>query len=130
MLTPQFLEGMNGTLFMLLIFACFMFGLYIVREMVVNGYQRTRLQAAISIFVTLSGEALIRGWVWWWRHIENTGGDAAWMGKHPVLLYGALIEIVGIMCVIRVFAPDSWGRNIWLVSTLVASGAATVFLYL
>jgi hypothetical protein len=128
-MTPTFLEGLNGTLFVLLIFACFMFGIYIAREMIENGYQRTRLQAAISIVVFFTGEAVIRGWVWYWRHLENRSADISWMDHHPALLVGLFIQILGVICVIRVFAPDSWGRNIWFVSSLFAVGVVTAFMY-
>ncbi|MEK9280971.1 hypothetical protein MTX25_09720 [Bradyrhizobium sp. ISRA432] len=38
-----------------------MFGLYIAREVRKNGFQRMRLQAAISIFVFASGVCIITG---------------------------------------------------------------------
>ncbi|WP_454629497.1 hypothetical protein [Bradyrhizobium cenepequi] len=129
MLTTRFLEGMNGTLFVLLIFACFMFGLYIAREIRKNGFNRARLQAAISIFVLMSGEAVVRGWIWRWRHISNSGGDAAWMVHDPVLLVGAIVETLGVICVIRVFAPDHWGRNVWIASSVLAMVIAAFFSY-
>lgn len=129
MLTPRFLEGMNGALFIEVAFACFMFGLYICREVLRNGFVRTRLQAAISIFVFLSGEAVIRGWMWWWRHLENQGLSTEWMNHHPVLLVGATLQMLGVVCVIRVFAPDSWGRNIWFMSVVVAVAVSTAFAY-
>ncbi len=47
-----------------------------------------------------------------------------------MLVVGLGVEILGIICVIRVFAPDHWGRNIWLVSTLIAVGVTTFFMYL
>ncbi len=130
MLTPTFFEAMNGTLFVLLFFAVFMFGVYIVKEVAANGYNRTRLQAAIAIIVTFFGDAVIRGWVWHWRRLESAGRPNEWMEHHPMLVVGLGVEILGIICVIRVFAPDHWGRNIWLVSTLIAVGVTTFFMYL
>lgn len=130
MLTPKFLEGMNGTLANLLIFGAVMFLIYIGREIYRNGLARRRLEAAISILALIVGEAMIRGWVWMWRYLENRNLDVSWMKDHPVLLAGVLVEILGIICVIRVFAPDSWGRNVWIISTGVAIGLATVFSYL
>jgi hypothetical protein len=129
MLTPRFLEALNGTLFNLLLFGSFMFGVYMLREIRMNGFQRARLQAAISIFVLISGEAVIRGWIWYWRHLDNTGQPVGWMSNHPTLVLGAAWEIIGIICVIRVFAPDTWGRNVWVVTTLVATGVTTAFMY-
>jgi hypothetical protein len=130
MLTPKFLEGMNGALFIELTFALIMFGLYIGRETLRNGFVRARLQAAISIFVVLAGEAMIRGWVWWWRHLENAGQSSAWMSHHPVLLIGASVEMLGVVCIIRVFAPDDWSRSAWFTSAVAAITIATALAYL
>ncbi|MGY3387796.1 hypothetical protein ACVWW6_000387 [Bradyrhizobium sp. USDA 3311] len=130
MLTARFLEGMNGVLFFLLLFGCFMFGLYIAREVIRSGFQRMPLQAAISIFVLIGGEAVARGWLWWWRHLVNRGLDAGWMIEDPVLLVGAFVEILGIICVIRVFAPDHWGRNVWIGSSLFATTLTVLFFYI
>nr|DAH82756.1 MAG TPA: GGDEF domain protein [Caudoviricetes sp.] len=126
MLTNGFLEGMNGTLFFLCVCCEMMFGIYIAKEIAKNGYVRARLQAAISIAVFVAGDGSIRGWVWWWRHQLNRGLDVEWMQGHPILMIGALIEIFGIMCMIRVFAPDSWGKYVWAIfaalSVFVAGG--------
>ncbi|MGX1077173.1 hypothetical protein AB7M45_007783 [Bradyrhizobium elkanii] len=42
----------------------------------------------------------------------------------PVLLITALIQILGVACVIRVFAPDRWGREVWIFTTIVAAAIA------
>ena len=129
MLTSRFLEGMNGTLFALVAFACIMFGVYIAREVKRNGFSRTRLQGAISIFVFMVGEGVIRGWVWYWRHTENRGGDVEWMTRNPTLAVGAAIQIIGVICIIRVFAPDHWGRNMWIMTTFLSVVVATMFMF-
>lgn len=130
LLTPRFLEGMNGTLANLLIFGAVMFSIYIGIEVKDNGFSRQRLQAGISILVLLVGDAMIRGYIWLYRYLENRGHDITWMKDHWFLPAGILVEIVGIICVIRVFAPDRWGSKLWLVSSLLAIALATVFSYL
>lgn len=120
----KLLEGANGTLAFLLIFACFMFGIYMAREILENGVKRVRLQAAISLFVVFAPEAASRIWIWWWRHLDNGGVDADSMLHSPVLLVTALVQILGVACVIRVFAPDRWGRRVWIFTTIVAAAIA------
>lgn len=115
------LEGTFGTLFVLLVFAVFMFGLYIAREIKQNGFERMRLQAGISIFVLVTGMSIITGRIWWWLH-----SSPVIVGK-PVLHIGAVTTILGIICVIRVFAPDHWGRNVWIGSVLFAIAIAISF---
>lgn len=129
-MTPTVLEAMNGTLFVLLVFACFMFGVYILREVWLNGFQRTRLQAAIAILVCFAGDGVVRGRVWYWRHCENLSLSPSCNEGRGLLLLGALIEIIGVVCIIRVFSPDNWGRNVWFISSLIAIGIATAFVYL
>ena len=128
MLTTRFLEGMSVALFILVVFACFMFGLYIGREVHKQGFNRTRLQASISIFVVLSGEAVILGWIWY--SLENAGTDIGWMSRNPILMLGMVTHMLGVICVIRVFAPDTWGRSVWFITSLIAVGFATAFMYL
>lgn len=88
----KLLEGANGTLAFLLIFACFMFGVYMAREILENGVKRVRLQAAISLFVAFAPEAASRIWIWYWRHLDNRGADVDSMLHSPVLLITALIQ--------------------------------------
>lgn len=130
MLTPAFLLAMNGTLFVLVLFTLLMFAVYVGREILAHGFDRMRLQAGISIAVFVAGEAVIRGWVFWWRRLDIVGADVSWMNNHPVLAIGAALQIVGAICMLRVFAPDHWGRNVWILSSLIAVGASTAFLYL
>lgn len=128
-MTSRLLEGLSGTLFFLLVFACAMFLVYLTREVFQNGFKRTRLQAAISILVLIFFGAVICGPIWWLFHLESSGVLANWASLRPWLITGTAGEILGIICVIRVFAPDNWGRNIWIVSSLMAIGIAAAFFY-
>jgi hypothetical protein len=120
----QSIEGTFGTLFILLVFAVFMFGLYIAREVRRNGFQRMRLQAGISIFVLVGGMSIITGRIWWWLHA------APLAAMKPILHAGAVITILGIICVIRVFAPDRWGGNVWIGSVVFAIAMAILFSFI
>ncbi|MCP1741692.1 hypothetical protein [Bradyrhizobium japonicum] len=80
-----------------------------------------RLQAGISIFVLVAGMSIITCRIWWWLHMSPVI-----VGK-PILHVGAVITILGIICVIRVFAPDHWGRNVWIGSVLFAITIAILF---
>lgn len=124
---PKFAEGMNGALFLDLSFAIMMFGTYIVYEVRRHGY-RKRAQAAVSIEVMLLGELILRGWFWLWRIEINIGRNAAWMNVWPVVPIGMSIEMLGVLCLIRVFSPDDWSRQTWLavalISVVVACAAA------
>lgn len=124
MMMSRSLEGTFGTLFVLLLFACFMFGLYIAREIKQNGFQRMRLQGGISIFVLVGGMSIVTNRIWWWLHTTPV-----FVGK-PILHAGAFITILGVICVIRVFAPDQWGRNVWIGSSLFAIAMATLFFFI
>jgi hypothetical protein len=113
MLTPRFAEGMNGALFIDLFFASLMFGTYIIYEFRRNGYSM-RAQAAVSIEVMLLGELILRGWFWYFRILSNSGHNAEWMRVLPVVPIGMAVQMLGALCLIRVFAPDGWSRQTWL----------------
>lgn len=124
---PKFAVGMNGALFINLSFAFVMFGVYIGHELATNGY-RMRAQAAISIEMLLLGEMILRGWFWYWRLEVIAGRSVEWMNDYPVVPIGMSIEMVGVLCLIRVFSPDHWSRLTWLavgvMSIVVACVAA------
>ncbi len=99
---------------------------YFTIEVLKNGFRRMRLQASIAISVTIFGEVIVRGWVWYLRHLQNAGIDTTFLTGMPsmmVPIVGTLIEAFGMLCMIRVFAPDKWGDYAWL-----ACGAIAVIL--
>lgn len=110
---PALVEAMHGALCMLLLFAVAMFVTFIVHELLLAGY-RMRTQAAISILVLITGETVLRGWFWLWQRQLNDGLSIEWMSAWPVVPIGLAIEMVGVLCLIRVFQPDHWHRFTWL----------------
>src|SRR5882672_654402 len=76
-----------------------------------------RHQMAIGIVGVTFGDFGIRLWTWYANFAERTGVNVNWMGGLPFGLlpvFSALIEIAGLLCVIRVFSPDEWGNKAWL----------------
>jgi hypothetical protein len=110
---PKFATGMNGALFIDISFAFLMFTAYVVHEMYEHGY-RTRAKAAMSIMVLLLGEMILRGWFWWWRVASALDQDVSWMNQWPVVPIGMAVQMLGALCLIRVFSPDHWSRMTWL----------------
>lgn len=117
MLTSVFLEALNGVLFILSVAAVLVFGRYVALQMVCAGLWprswESKTKAAFGLLIVFSGEAIIRGWVWWWRHLLNEGEDVGWMTGYPVLLIGAAVSATGILCVIRHFSPEAWQNKAW-----------------
>lgn len=86
------------------------------------GWVREPLRAAISLGVFLLGEVVRIGWVWVLRIVEYSGGNVkmltqTWLFAMP--LVGTVLEITGMLCMIRVFSPDDWGRWSWLICAAV-----------
>jgi len=124
MLNSGFLEALNGVLFMLSAAAAFVFGRYVLTEAMAAGVWPRRwpskAQAAFGLLIVFVGEAIIRGWIWWWRQLLNDGEDASWMAGYPILAIGGATSAVGILCIIRHFSPDEWQDRAWLITLLFA----------
>jgi hypothetical protein len=128
MIPPKFAAGMNGALFIDLSFAFVMFCIYIGHELSTNGY-RMRAQAAISIAMLLLGEMILRGWFWFWRLQVVAGRSVEWMSDVSVVPLGMSIEMVGVLCLIRVFSPDHWSRMTWLAVGAMSAVVACVAVF-
>lgn len=120
MLTPQLLEAINGTLLVIFLGLVFFFSRYILLEFM-KPYltwrqARRNRAAAISMLILLTGEALIRGHVWAWRHYGLTENNVA---INAGIAIGVVICIVGGVCALRHFAPDSWGHWPWVMIPLI-----------
>ena len=130
MLTSVFMEALNGLLFLLSATAVMVFGRYVLIEWQAAGHRfcgwPPKARAAFGILIVFIGEAIIRGWVWYWRHQLNNGDDVSWMTGYPVLLIGGAISAIGILCVIRHFSPEAWQNKAWLLTLLFGLAAGTL----
>lgn len=120
MLTPRFLEAINGTLMVIFLGLVFFFSRYIILEFMRPGISwrqaRRNRAAAISMLMVLTGESLIRASVWSWQHLHlATNNVSASVG----VAIGVVICIVGGVCALRHFAPDSWGNAPWILIPLI-----------
>jgi hypothetical protein len=122
--SPQFLEAVNGVLLIIFLGILICFLRYIIegfRELGMKlGYRQRR--GAIGFAVLVLGDTLIRGSVWFWRHLENHQMPIA---HHKELLTattaaGLLVAVWGGICILRHFAPDWMGAWPWIVTLSVA----------
>jgi hypothetical protein len=130
MLSPLVNESMIGALFLVLLFAFTMFARYVRHEYSQRGYAE-RVKASVSIMTVILGEMILHGWFWVLRMQINAHHDSAvvWMRAHSIAPIGRAIEIVGVLCLIRVFSPDSWSQQTWLAIGVIASLIATTIAY-
>lgn len=103
------------------------FGRYLITEYqerrftfkgIVSMRTMLRHQMAIAILITCAGETTVRGWTWYARFAARMGIDTLWMAESPWRFYPlvtATVEAAGLLCLIRVFAPDDWGHRWWLI---------------
>lgn len=86
-----------------------------------------RIQAATAIFVTILGEVTNRMWTWVLLFLQTSGRDASWLTRPPyssIPIFGSFVTMVGMLCMVRVFTPDEWGNNGWVISGIIALIAA------
>lgn len=120
----SFNAALNAALFVMLLVVVTMFARYILRQWLTEGrsLRSARVQAATAISVLVFGDAILRGWFWYWRAVLNggAGDDYRWLHLVPVPSIGFIVQFVGAVCVIRVFSPDDWTRYAWVLLALVA----------
>lgn len=124
-LPPTLLEVINGTLLVLFLWVMFWFGydIYSVsRE--VGEWRRAYRESAASIacFVAFLGDSIIRGSVWYYRHLQSDGVDVKELEKITTLsiAVGVAIAICGCACIIHHLAPSRLGRLPWAIAVLTA----------
>lgn len=123
MLTPQLLEAINGTLLVIFLALVFFFSRYIVLEfrrcrrigLSWRDARRNRA-AAISVLMIFTGDGLIRGAAWTWRHFNLAYDNRI---TNIAISIGVLICIVGGVCALRHFAPKEWGNWPWVMIPLI-----------
>lgn len=135
-LDPLFYEYANMAIGTLTAFVFFIFWHYLAieiwhRRFVVGEWMRggalLRHQMAIAIATMCLGESMLRWWTWWARMSANTGNDALWMRSAfwPwVPRLAVVVEVWGLLCAIKVFAPDAWGPHwrIWAFCLTILAG--------
>lgn len=130
MLSPHVDESTIGALFLVLCFSFVMFGSYGVHEFRARGYA-DQVRATVAIMTTIFGEMIVHGWFWLFRMQLNAHHDSYvdWMRAHSLAPAGRAIEIAGVLCLIRVFRPDSWADQTWLAIGIVAVLVASFIAY-
>lgn len=124
-LPPYFLEAINGTLLILFLWVIFWFAydIYSVSQ-TVNSWRRTYEESAASIacLVAFFGDSVIRGSVWYYRHLENDGIPVSSIEKIAKLTIaiGVLVSIWGCGCIIQHLSPPALGRAPWVIAVITA----------
>lgn len=117
----KFLEGFNAFLFVLSAGAFLQFLRYMYLKRA-EGY--VYLRPAIALLMVWLGSTIVRGDVWWTRHLINNGQPTA-LHTWNLILGGSLLG-AGILCSIRVFSSDECGDRAWII-TLICAIIATVW---
>jgi hypothetical protein len=125
MLNARFLEAMNVAWFVAAALIAWLFICYIVRHW--RDGRTPPLNAAIALGVYFTGEAVVRGWVWYWRHLLNRGADVSWMTSAPILAVGGAAALGGGLCLMRVFTMR-YGNVPWVATGMLAVAAGLLTL--
>lgn len=118
-LSPEFLEAMNGALFVIFLALLFVFARYIASGIRQHGLRRGLQvrRAAVCMVVLIGGDAMIRGSVWAWRHYEMPVDDPRLV---VAVATGVAVCTFGGLCGLRHFSPREWGHWAWSVPLAAA----------
>lgn len=124
-LPGYFLESINGILFVLFFWVITWFAYDIISvKRQVGSWRKTYDESAASIacLIAFSGDFIIRGSVWWYRHLENDGHYVKELMQITTLTItiGVGIMIAGCACIIHHLSPPVLGRLPWGIAVLSA----------
>lgn len=113
-LSAEFLEAVNGCLLIIYLGVILFFIRYIVRCLVNEPCPfwkwYDQVSGAIAITTMVIGDFLIRGPVWLLRHLHNSEQASIAGALEPAMtwtvLIGAILAIVGGVCIVREFASE------------------------
>jgi hypothetical protein len=133
MLTPEFLEGLNGTVAFLSLIGVVVFARFLYIGLVDHGFCVQRwprsMRGALGLFLMFTGESVIRGWIWWWRHQMNDGLDVSWMKSYPTIGIGAMLLLSGMAIVVSMFSPEAWKHRFGYIVTGIMLISVFIFFF-
>lgn len=124
-LPGAFFEAINGILAVMFAWVIAWFLYDVISVFRIYGLRRSFYEeaaASIACLIAFAGDLLIRGAVWWLRHLDNDGlATQATRGLSlSVVAVGLLVSIVGCACIIRHLAPNQLGTWPWLLAVATA----------
>lgn len=125
MLSPQFLEAVNGVMLVIYVGILIVFTHYILSGFAQCGWREGyhKRRAAIAVSTLFFGDLIIRGFIWTLRHLENNRGATSKTHLAVATVgttVGVLICILGGICILRHFAPAKLGHWPSIITVTVA----------
>lgn len=117
-LSGRFLEVVNGVLLVIYLGIIWFFYRHVIdrawsyRSMPFRAFlAQPDVEGALAVLMFTVGATLIRGPVWWLRHLENHGySGAALQDTMTVLIcIGLTLNVIGGIWIIRAFSPQRCG---------------------
>ncbi len=129
----QVLEFVNGSLFVVCVGMVLFIGWYLLARLTVYRFRvcpflrSSETKLALALLVFALGDAIIRGPIWYWRHLINHHGDASATDMTDLFTFiitdGAVLCCLSGIVVIRLMVSYRWGEWPWL---FVACAAAVL----
>lgn len=121
-LNSELLEAVNALVAAAYVASSFIVARYLFVEVRDNGYRRLRAQAAASLLAIFCGDMTKAAVIWWVRSRANAGlpPDVIVQHQDRIILAGAVLLAMGMLCYIRIWAPRKWGEWPWLGTAAVA----------
>ena len=94
------------------------------------GQLDVNLQLAVALFFLFVGSAIVRGWAWVFRHTINGGGTWTASSGSSWLIFGGVITLAAMVCLIRIVTIARFGKWPWRFATAVAAASAFGTFYL
>jgi hypothetical protein len=123
--SPQLIEFLNGSTFVLHISMAWFFGEYTLLRFHDYGFSREtydRVDGPLSVTIVSIGCAIVRGSFWLLRFMQNRHmpTEAIVPSLSVLVIIGAAITVAGGVCAVRVFANPKYGKYPWVTTFIVS----------
>lgn len=133
MKSPMLLELMNGGAITPEFLWLVLLGIYLCREASRRGLHALdwfklppSMNLILAVFICDVGVHVRSAIVWWWR--VRTGGTGDFTPfESGVLIFGAVLLVVGFLCKIRAMTKPDHGNGPWLVAGAASVVALLIF---
>ena len=117
LIPPKLNEAGSGAVFLMTLFFAIFLATWLYNTWKKNPkrhiFRTYEVKAAFGLFTMFCGLTAKVGAEWWFLHLKNQGQNVSYPIMVPLFVFGTLVSLWGMVCLMRSLAPYEWGATRW-----------------